>query len=450
LPFLASLRGREAHAFPDPSKKRFVAFFQANGIDISRFWPSVPYGQLTAESLSGSALEPLAGFSDRLLIPRGVHMVPFGDGLIGNLHQRGVGAVLTAQPLLHTSKYAAGISVDQRMAEQLHGDASPPLTLFVGQTSGSVLSHISYRGSDQPVAAENNPWLVYQDLMGLASLGEEARQRLLERRESVLDLVSEEYQTLMDADLCQADRDKLDMHFSAIRDLENGMDDEGVVPCLLDPARAAEVEALDPETVAYDANFKKIGLMQMDILALALACGRTQVATIQWGPGSGGPIYSWDGMDHDYDHHVISHGNTKEDESGEPLVGYADMLHEIDRWYATQFAYLLEKLDAYPEADGSVLDNSALVWTNELSEGRLHDYRDIPYVMAGSAGGYFSTGRYVKLTAQDDPVNDVDAPHNRLLTSLLNAVGVTDDGAPVEHFGAEGVGGLGEYEQLKA
>jgi hypothetical protein len=76
---------------------------------------------------------------------------------------------------------------------------------------------------------------------------------------------------------------------------------------------------------------------------------------------------------------------------------------------------------------------------------------DMPYVMFGSAGGYFKQSQYIKVTAQDDPKNDVDAPHNKLLTTIANAVGVTDDaGAPLTIFGDPAYGMPGEYDQLKA
>jgi hypothetical protein len=172
------------------------------------------------------------------------------------------------------------------------------------------------------------------------------------------------------------------------------------------------------------------------VLALAIACGSTKVGTMLWGSGAGGPIFNWDGLSHQYNHHKLSHGNTMDDNSGGEVAGYEDMLAGIDQWYTTQLAYLLSRLDSYQEGDGqSVLDNTAVVYMNELSHGKDHDFRDLPVIIAGGCGGYFKQGEYLKVTAQEDTRNDADAPHNKLLTTLCNAMGV-----PETHFGAPDLG----------
>ncbi len=87
---------------------------------------------------------------------------------------------------------------------------------------------------------------------------------------------------------------------------------------------------------------------------------------------------------------------------------------------------------------------------NNLSQGKEHNFMDMPYVMFGSCGGYFRTGQYIKVTEQDDPKNDVDAPHNKLLTGIANAVGVTDDsGEPLAMFGDPAYAEPGEFDALK-
>lgn len=450
LPLLESLVPRAARAQAQ-APRRFIAFFECNGVNMQQFYPSTDYGSLTPESFAGRSLAPLTEYADKLLIPRGIHMTPRGfnrDPSEGDDHAKGMGHKLTAQPLVGSDAYASGISIDQEIANQLNG-GRPALALVVGNRGGGVLGHISYTGSEQPVTGENNPWLAYRDLMGLGGLDDEARARLVARRESVLDLVGEEFQRLQSRDLSQSDRQKLDMHFSAIRDLETGMGDDGLV-CELDPARAAEIEGIGPD-ITRDAEFKRVGRMQMDILAMAIACGATRAATLQWGSGAGGPTFTWDGMSHEYNHHKLSHGNTADDCSGGEVEGYEQMLADIDTWFAGEFKYLLDRLSAYEEGEGTVLDNSACVWMNELSDGKGHDYRDLPYVIAGSCGGYLRQGEYVKVTAEPDPLNDVDVPHNMLLTTLLNAVGATaPDGGPVTRFGHPEFGGDGEIEGIKA
>jgi hypothetical protein len=448
LPLLESFRIDAAHA--QTSSRRLVVFFCCNGVNMSTFFPTTGYGAIDAAALETCTLSPLASHANKILIPRGMHMVPRGFGLDpsnGDEHARGMGHKLTARGL-GPSGYPMGVSIDQYVASALNPGGSPALALMVGYRNSNVLGHISYVGSEQPVTAENNPWLAYRDLMGLGNLEEEQLARLMARRESVLDLVQDEYRDLSSRDLSRSDRDKLDMHFTAVRDLEDDMG--GKFACLLDPTAESTLEGIDPNTVTYDSAFRAITKLQIDVLALAIACGATHSATLQLGSGAGGPIFNWDGMSHQYNHHKLSHGNTADDCSGAGVAGYESMLTDIDRWYAEQYAYLLGRLDAYEETDGTVLDNSCVMMINELSHGKAHDFRDLPVVLAGGCGGYFKTGRYVKVTNQSDTLNDVDAPHNKLLTTVANAVGVTDNGGPVTLFGDPQFGEPGELDLLKA
>ncbi|XYH96548.1 DUF1552 domain-containing protein [Sorangium sp. So ce1128] len=453
LPFLESLEPRDAKADPASATRRFIVFFMCNGVNMDRFFPGTQYGALTAASFGAErAIAPLAAYRDRLLIPRGIHMAPRGfgwDESAGDDHAKGMGCKLTAQPLVEGSQYPAGISLDQFIANKINPPGTPALTLMVGAKTPNVRGHISYSGSEQPVTGENNPWLAYQDLIGVTNLDEEALVRLTKRRQSVLDLVGAEYEGLLKKKLSKADRDKLEMHFQTVRDLEVGMDNAGVIPRELPPERVTEIEGINPDTVSFDAEFKKIGRMQMDILALAIATGATRSATLQWGSGAHGPIFKWDGMSHEYNHHKLSHGNTKDDDSGSTVDGYEEMLYNIDRWYIGEYIYLLDRLAGYDEGGTSVLDNSAVVFMNELSHGKYHDFRDLPYIIAGSCGGYFKTGQYIKVTRQSDTVQDQDAPHNKLLTTLANAVGCTEEGGgPITNFGS--FGEPGEFDELKA
>lgn len=454
LPVLESLLPRRARAADGDAPRRFVAFCMCNGVEITRFWPTSPYGALTSAGLTGTALEPLSAYADKMLVPRGIHTVPRGygfDPVAGCDHVKGIGHRLTAQQLDSGTMYATGISLDQLIASKLNDGARPALNLHVGYRYEGTNGVVSYLAGNSPAVGENNPWLAYQDLMGLSNLDEGALVRLTTRRQSVLDLVEDDFARLKSIDLSKADRDKLDMHLTAIRDLEIDMGAAGLVPCTLPDARAAELQALDGNSVETDEMYKTVGLMQMDLIALALACGANRAATIMWGSEAGGPVFTWDGMNHQYNHHKLSHGNTADDCSGSSVDGYLDMLFDIDRWYASQLAYLLDRLSEYDEGNGTVLDNSSVVWMNNLSDGKAHQFMDMPYVMFGSCGGYLKTGQYIKVTAQDNTQNDQDAPHNKLLCTIANAVGVTgDDGGPLAIFGDPSYGEAGEFDALKA
>lgn len=457
LPFLETLVGRTAHAQGMPGPRRFVVFFECNGVNMERFFPVTPYGALTPASFAGTSLASLSGYAGKLLIPRGIHKVPKGfnfDGQtpVGCDHQNGMGGKLTAQQLSGADHYADGQSVDQFIASRLNPAGRRALTLKVGARGSGVTSVISYMGSQQPIQGENNPWVAFQDFMSTGMTGGNAAQKAYDRRISVLDLVKTDMDALKAKRLSQHDRDKLDLHYTSIREVEMAMQQTGLPACQLPDATRTELMGLNASSVGSDANYKQVGRLQMDVLALALACDHTRSATLQWHNGSGGPTFRWDGLNHPYHHHAISHNATTDAGSNTGIGGsdYKQLLFEIDSWYMTQYKYLLDKLNAYTEADGkTVLDNSAVVYANELSDGLEHNFMDMPFVIAGSAGGYLKQGQYLKVTQQQNTKQSTDAPHNKLLTTLINAVGVRNtDGTPVANFGA--FGESGEFTELKA
>jgi hypothetical protein len=468
LPFLESLgftRGT-AHAQSAPAlaaPRRFVTFFQCNGANMSKLWPTGAYGALTAAHFAADrTLYPLANYRDKLLVLRNLHMSPKGFGqdpnTNGDDHSKGMGHKLTAAPL-DASGFATGVSLDQFIATQVNPQQRPAMTLGVHQSGGGGVGSISYRAAGQPVTSEINPRLSFQDLMGINYGAAPVRDLLSERRKSVLDLVSADFESLSAKKLSKTDRQKLDLHFSTIRDLETqlaagggGAAASGCVP--LAAARAAQISAADSGVkVSDDMQFKNVGRMQMDLIALALACDHNRVATLQWGRGSGGPIFKWDGMSHTYNHHKLSHGNTADDNSGSAVAGYEQMIADIDRWFAGEYVYLLDKLNGYDEGNGTLLDNSAVLWLNELSDGKDHDFRDLPCVIAGGAGGALKTGQFLNLSKRADARQtnfpDLDAPHNKLLTTLANVMGAKgEDGGAVKQFGDTRYGAPGMYQEL--
>jgi len=104
-----------------------------------------------------------------------------------------------------------------------------------------------------------------------------------------------------------------------------------------------------------------------------------------------------------------------------------DKLARCHTWCAGELAYLLERLGATPEGDGSMLDNTLVVWMNEMGTGGSHSVEQVPWVLAGSLAGHFDTGRLVEAPGQ---------PHNRLLVSIGRAMGLD-----IEVFGDPDYGG---------
>ena len=137
-------------------------------------------------------------------------------------------------------------------------------------------------------------------------------------------------------------------------------------------------------------------------------------------------MYRWDGINHNYRHHPLSHGTT-DDFNATEVSGYKDMLFAIDRWNIGEFAKLLGLLDGYKEQDGTtLLDNTVVLYTNEFSHGQGHTTGDLPIVIAGGAG-HFQLGRSLLLTGSKADIGGVTGTageSHRLLCTVMNAAGV--------------------------
>jgi hypothetical protein len=464
LPFLEALAPRGARASTAAAIQRFGVFYGCNGVDVTRWFPKGPYGTLTDAHLQGTANEALLPFRSKLLIPRGIHMAPRSGGRDpggGDDHGRCMAHKLTAFPA-DANGLAQGPSMDYVLAGAinpgLEGSRRPPLNLWVGKPGNyKSLDYISYSAPGQAVAAINNPWDAYATVMGLDgddSQSAEARARVLQRRQSVLDLVVGRLEQLRQLSLGRDDQQKLDMHFTAVREIEARVSATGLA--CADPGIERRARAFQgkPELIVENAEYPVIADIQIDLFALALACDMTRVVTLHFDRGSGGPTFKWEGMNHEYNHHKLSHGKVRDDCFGEStakgchnVAGFLDMLFDIDRWHQRRLARLLERLDGYTEADGrSVLDNSAILYTNEMSDGKLHSFMDLPYIIAGSAGGRFRQNLYYSLGPEGQ--TDASAPHNRLLNTIINVLGIESEwfGLPEGQGGPTMQGGI--YPEL--
>ena len=427
LPLLQSIGSGPLRAQTSEPDRRFLSFHASSGVETDRFWPAV--GPLSAGSFEGRGTEALAPYASRLLIPRGVHGYPVGTW---TGHSEGTCQALTAAPLVDGKPQ--GISIDQVIAGALNPPGRDALVVRPGGRDLGVpeFNSISWRGPGQMVNAESNPYKAYRAMVGLGAttppLADEASERLLRKRQSVIDLVRSEFDELRRIDLGSSDREKLEQHFQLIRDVENDMTDApGIVACDLDATTAAELEAISADTVEANENFPVMARLFVRLVALALACQYTRSAVLQWGAAvAGSPMYRWDGIQHNYRHHPLSHGTT-EDFNETSVAGYKEMLFDIDRWNVAEFKQLLDLLDSYAEGGGkTLLDNTVVLYTNEFSHGQGHTTGDLPIIVAGGAG-YFKLGHSITVSGSSADIAGVTGANgssHRMLCSVLNACGV--------------------------
>jgi hypothetical protein len=432
LPFLESLSPRKAEAGPGDIPPFAIFMRQANGCvqktddEPEMFWPST-LGAITTESLNaepGRAVSDLSAYASRMILLKGIN---FGFPGNGCGHSGGGNQCLTAAKVSDTpagnESLAMGESIDNRIVRELNAPGIEPLTLYAGKKSGYINEVLSYRGPKDIRSAEHNPITAYNKLFGLADLDPEVLKKLAAERKSVNDLVRSQMQSLLSrSDLGSADKKRLDLHFQAIRDLEISLS------CKLAPEEVAAMEMMSPDAQLND-NIETVARMQMDIIALAMACGTTRAATLQIGDGNDSTQYTIDGVKQK-SFHRISHRIDSDGDMGDPIIGAVDLHHKIDRIHGQLFKYLCDKLAAYDLGSGSLLDFGVAVWLNDLAN-KYHSYQDVPYVLIGSAGGYLKTGQFL----------DVGGVNNNKLLSTIGAACGCKNGAggPLDDFGDPGL-----------
>ncbi len=435
LPLLESFLGAKAHS--QDMVHRFAVFVrQGNGVqqaleqEPDRFWPT-KLGALTTAGMKADgdqAVNVLADYADKLLIVRGTEMKTLVDAGCG--HSQGGLACLTASRAdgkFVEKALATGESIDNRIARELGGAGVEPLTLRAGPRSGYLDDVLSYRKGGDRRVAESNPYNAYKALFGLPDQSELERERTLKRRKSVNDLVRDEMDALLkNSRLSKGDRERLEEHRAAIRDLEIGMQ------CSLPPELLTPLSAVTTKQAESDAGVVEAARFQAQVIALAMACGKTHAATLQIGNGNDQTQYTVDGTKLERFHH-ISHRINSDGAEGTSIVDADVKHHKVDKLFASMFKVLLDALASRSTPRGSLLDDGVAVWLNDLSNGPPHSTRNMPYVCAGSCDGQLKTGVYVDA---GDVTKNRYVTHNQFLNTIGAAVGCKNSaGDPLDDFG---------------
>lgn len=438
LPFLsAMLKPRQSHA-QEEVQPRLIVFYSPGGTLLDQWRPT---GNETSFQLS-DMMSPLSPFIPKLVFVDGMDL-SVTQVSRGHPHSRGMGAVLTGQPLLQgnfntnggNTGFAAGPSVDQVVAERISaGLRLPSLEVSSGWSTGISSggsphpgNQITYAAADQPVPPATDPLTTFNRIF--SDLGNGAGTATAQTWDtSIMDAVADQYRSLS-SKLGAEDRAKLEAHLTMVEEARAGLtaavSSDCTAPTTVNQtpgyyedgiAEGISRGAIDggAEAIKTGAKVPQKGSVMTDILVSALACDVTRVATMQWGDSeakfmltflkdsSGAPL-----ADH---HHGYQH-----DRGFQP-----EALAIIHKWYASNFATLLTKLDAVQEGNGlTMLDNSLVFWVTEIQKPNDHGQTDMPFVLAGSAGGRLSTGRWLRVSSQ---------PHNNLLVSVLNLFGIDQSG----------------------
>jgi Protein of unknown function (DUF1552) len=398
VPFVLNLPGL-GFANQARRKQRLVVMFSPNGVFPGAFWPDEEGPKFTLKE----SLKPLEPFKDKTLILHGVCDRVRGDG---DNHMRGIGCLLTGTELFpgniqggsHTpAGWAKGLSIDQEIKTFLQKDPATK-TRFGSLEFGVMVperadtwTRMVYAGANKPIAPIDDPYQMFNKLYG--------RAKDQEALKSVLDDLKDDLKKVGSA-VGAEDKRLLEEHATFVREMEQEL------KAAREAAAGHKVPELEPGVKRENDNLPKISKTQIDLMVNSFATDFTRIATLQFTNSVGQAKMRWIGIEEG--HHELSHEPDTNTKAVEKLT-------KINKWFCEQLAYLAKRLAETPEpgGPGSLLDNTVIMWTNELGKGNSHTLDDIPFVLVGS-GLDFKTGRSLKFKK---------AAHNRLLLSLAHGFG---------------------------
>lgn len=396
LPLLAS----ESRA-DGGTPKRFIASYVPNGVFTPQWFPTEGANETTFSL--GQIHQALAPYKDQCLFVQGIDMNVAINGA-GEMHQRGLGALLTGAKLNtgtfigndgSSAGWAKGKSIDQEIAGMIGQDTRlPSLQLGVNAQERDVSGVMSYAGEDRPLLPQNDPRVTFRNIFGdMVGPMLDATQK---RRKSVLDSVLDQISTVKRR-MGTVEQQRLDEHFTRVRDLEKRVTalPPGSCPTPMPPG---ELQFLT------EAAMPEVAKLQIELVLLAFQCDLTRVVTIMWSDAKNHRGMPFIGI-HSSVHNITHYGDQD--------MGRLKLI-DRDKWQVQQFASILEGLKRVKEADGSsLLDHSLVFQGSDVSRGNVHSHDDMPHLIAGGAPGW-RMGRYVKFAGQQ---------HNNLLVSMLQGFG---------------------------
>ena len=379
-------------------KQRLIIVFSPNGIVKQTFWPEESGETFTLKR----TLEPFAPYQERMLIVKGLSNRVKGEGCN---HVRGMGCLLTGGELMAgnvevfggTAGWASGRSIDQEIKTFLQ-DQPQTRTRFGSLEFGVLIpdradpfTRLVYSGPNQPVTPIDDPYQMFNKLYGSAK-----DQKNLQ---SIFDPLQEDLSRLRRV-VSSEDRALLEEQEVYLREIEQELRSD----------RSADMGHPVPELELgikeEFANMPKLTRMQTELILSSLRSDFARVATLQLTFSVSRLKLPWLGIEGD--HHTLSHEPDKNAQAQEDLT-------RINTWFAEQVAHLVKRLDETPEpgANGSMLDHTTVLWTNELGTGNTHSMDDLPFVFIGGNLG-LPQGRSIQLEK---------TPHNRMLMALAHGFG---------------------------
>ncbi|MCI0459346.1 MAG: DUF1552 domain-containing protein [Gemmataceae bacterium] len=390
---------------PAPCPKRFAALFMGCGINPDHWWARGSGDQMEL----GKSLKPMAPLKTKMNVITGL----FNKHATGvGIHPGQTGNILSGAALQKGAELKGGISIDQVLANHLGQETVQP-SMVLGceqpitgyhETNFSMAysSHISWQNATSPVPLEVYPSLAFDSLFD---------NRSSKRNQSILDRVREQAASLS-RQVSAGDRAKLDEYLTSVREVEKRLAPMRVVKETADKRardRSRPVSMMTRPENGLPQDIREHMRLMCDIVALGFQTDKTRVATLLLCRDISGLFYPFLGVRSA--HHSASHDDR------------SDAYEWVSRYYCSQLAYLASRLEAMPEGEGTVLDNSCLLFLSSMWSGSKHDSTKVPVLLAGGLGGTLQTGRVLDYTDKGDD-------HRKLCSmylSIMDHMGVQLD-----------------------
>jgi Protein of unknown function (DUF1552) len=405
LPWLPSLSAFAGTDTPGVFPKRFAVMFMGTGINEEQ-WGSEGSGADMKLTGSLRVLEPL---KQKINVIDGL----YNHNATGHgIHPAMTGSLLSGVDITKGAIIHSGVSMDQTIANAI-GQDTPQSSIVLAceqpmtgyhETNYSLAysSHISWQSPDSPVPVEVYPSLAFDSLF-------ENRGSL--RNMSILDRVKDRAEALT-RQISSTDKSKLDEYLTSVREVEKRVDGmRKAKEAADDQAKASNRPAATMPRPAdgLPEDLREHARLMCDLIAIAFQTDRTRVASLILARDLSAQIYPF--LDVKDGHHTASHDNNS--------AAY----ERITSFHLSQLAYLAAKLDSMPEGEGTVLDNSCLMWLSNMYVGRTHDNSRLPLVLAGGLGGTLKTGRSLNYRKAGDDNRRM----SNLYVSLMDRIGVKTD-----------------------
>ncbi len=365
---------------PGPFPKRFGALFMGCGINANHWWAKGAGPEIEL----GKSLEPMAPLKAKM---------NFITGLF-NLHATGVGIhpgqtgnILSGASLQKGAALKGDISVDQVLANRIGQETvAPSMVLGCEQPitgyhesnfSMAYSSHISWQSATSPVPLEVYPSLAFDSLFD---------NRGSRRTQSILDRVQDQADSLA-RQVSSSDKAKLDEYLTSVREVEKRIEFMRTAKSKAEEnaeARGQAAITMKRPDNGLPEDIREHMRLMCDILALGFQTDKTRVATLLLNRDLSGLFYPF--LNVQSAHHSASHDDL------------SDSYERISRYYCSQLAYLATRLDAMQEGEGTVLDNTCLLFLSSMWSGSKHDSSKVPLLTVGGLGGTLETGRVMDYT----------------------------------------------------